>query len=111
MRLVKGILFNLQLTLEKVDRVFVLGLWDAVDWHSVLFVLERAHDDIFVEFIDQIVDFSLQGLNALYILVSELVGRAFNELLHVLVAAEIGRGDYPVARLGRCIIFSRDFNR
>ena len=65
MRLIKGILFNLQLTLEKVDWVFVLGLWDAMNWHSMLFVLERAHYNVFVEFIDQIVDFSLQGLNAL----------------------------------------------
>ena len=103
-------MFNLQLTLKKVDWVFVLGLWDAMNWHSVLFVLKRAHYNIFVEFIDQIVDFCLQGLNALQILVSELVGRAFNELLHVLKVAEIGRGYYPLARLGRGVVFSRDFN-
>ena len=30
--------------------------------------------------------------------------------MHVLEVAEIGRGDYPVARLGRGVIFSRDFN-
>ena len=60
MRLIEGILLNLQLSLEEIDRVFVLWVQYTVNRNPVLFILECAHDDVLVQLVDKIVDFGLQ---------------------------------------------------
>ena len=60
MRLIEGILLNLQLSLEEIDRVFVLWVQYTVNRNPVLFILERAHNDVLVQLVDKIVYFGLQ---------------------------------------------------
>lgn len=69
--------------MEKIDWVFVLRVGNSMNGDSVLIILKHAHYDRRVEFIDQVVNFGLQGLDAFKILVTELVHLSLDEQLHI----------------------------
>ena len=81
-----------------------------MDRYSVLFILKSTRNNILVQFIDQVVNFGLQRLYTLQILVAELVCGAFDKILHIIDIAEICSSNNALIRLGRCVVLSGDFN-
>lgn len=62
MRELKTELFNLQLSLEKIDRVFKLGVWNAMIGNSIGVQSKGFLGDFFVNFIQMVVNLFLKLL-------------------------------------------------